>query len=148
VGACWLIASNLSKADWLSLATVSERKAFYQSLTPARRRALKYEWGFWGRHDPQMPPGDWFIWMILTGRGWGKTRTAVECISKMVKGDTPLIAPPGAPAVMSIIADTAADLRRFSVEGISGFLNVGPPSFRPHFRPGIGRYSAKPPSTR
>ncbi len=39
---------------------------------------------------------------------------------------------------MSIIADTAADLRRFSVEGPSGFLHVGSPSFRPKFRPGIG----------
>jgi phage terminase large subunit-like protein len=56
----------------------------------------------------------------------------------MVSGSTPLIAPPGAPATMSIVADTAADLRRFSVEGPSGFLHVGSPSFRPKFHPGIG----------
>jgi phage terminase large subunit-like protein len=54
----------------------------------------------------------------------------------MVRGSTPLIAPPGAPAVMSFIADTAFDMRLYSVEGISGFLNVGPPSFRPRYHPG------------
>lgn len=32
---------------------------------------------------------------------------------------------------MSVVADTAFDLRQYSVEGPSGFLNVGPPSFRP-----------------
>jgi phage terminase large subunit-like protein len=130
--------SKLSKADWLSLATDSERKDFYQGLTEAQKQLFPYEWGFWGRPDQQLPGGDWFVWLILTGRGWGKTKTATETISRMVRGPTPLIAAPGAPAVMSIVADTAADLRRFSVEGQSGFLNVGPPSFRPKFHPGIG----------
>ena len=88
---------------------------------------LAYDWAYWGRGDQQLPPGDWFIWLIMTGRGWGKTRTAVENISKMVRGDTPLIAPPGSPAVISIVADTAFDLRQYSVEGPSGFLNVGRP---------------------
>jgi phage terminase large subunit-like protein len=54
----------------------------------------------------------------------------------MVRGDTPLIAPPGTPAVISIVADTAFDLRQYSVEGPSGFMNVGPPSFRPRYHPG------------
>jgi phage terminase large subunit-like protein len=54
----------------------------------------------------------------------------------MIKGDTPLIAPPGAPAVISIVADTAFDLRQYSVEGPSGFMNIGPPSFRPRYHPG------------
>jgi peroxiredoxin len=71
--------------------------------------------------------------MILTGREWG---TATENISRMVRGPTPLIAAPGAPAVMSIIADTAFDLRQYSVEGVSGFQNVRPPSFRPRYHPG------------
>ena len=91
------VFSKLSKADLLSLATVSERKDFYQDLTEAHKRRLQYEWGFWGRPDQQLPPGDWFTWLIMTGRGWGKTRTATENISRLVRGPTPLIAPPGAP---------------------------------------------------
>lgn len=85
-----------------------------------------------------MPPlqDDWFVWLVLAGRGWGKTRTATENIARMVRGDSPLIAPPGAPATMSIVADTAFDLRQYSIEGPSGFRHIGPPGYRPRHHPG------------
>jgi phage terminase large subunit-like protein len=130
------VLSKLSKAELLGLASPSERSSFFRGLTEAQLQRFPYDWGVWGRTDQQMPPGDWFIWLIMTGRGWGKTRTATENISRLVRGDTPLIAPPGAPAVMSFVADTAFDMRQYSIEGVSGFLNIGPPSFRPHYHPG------------
>ena len=71
----------------------------------------------------------------MTGRGWGKTRTAVENISRMVRGSTPFMAPEGAPGLMSFVADTSFDMRQYSIEGPSGFLNVGPPEFRPKYHP-------------
>lgn len=82
-----------------------------------------------------MPDGDWFVWLILAGRGWGKTRTAVENIARMLRGPSPLKAPDGAPAVMSIIADTPFDMRQYTIEGPSGFLHVGPPEYRPLHEP-------------
>lgn len=82
-----------------------------------------------------MPTGKWFIWMILAGRGWGKTKTAVENIAGMLRGPTPLTAPPGAPSLLSFIADTPFDMRQYSIEGPSGFLHVGPPDFRPKYEP-------------
>ncbi len=72
----------------------------------------------------------------MTGRGWGKTRTATENISRLVRGPSPLIAPPGAPGLMSFVADTAFDMRQYSIEGPSGFLHVGPPDHRPSHHPG------------
>ena len=110
------------------------KQPILSGLTDAQVLALKYDWSFWGRPDQQMPRGDWFVWMIMTGRGWGKTRTATENISRMIRGSTPLIAPPGAPALMSFVADTAFDMRQYSVEGPSGFLNVGHPDYRPRYR--------------
>lgn len=84
----------------------------------------------------KMPDGtDWFVWLILAGRGWGKTRTAVENIARMLRGPSPLIAPPGAPAIMTIIADSPFDLRQYSIEGPSGFLHVGPDDYRPLHEP-------------
>lgn len=71
----------------------------------------------------------------MAGRGWGKTRTAVENIAKMLRGPTPLKAPEGAPAILSIIADTPFDMRQYSIEGPSGFLNVGPREWRPIHEP-------------
>jgi hypothetical protein len=74
--------SKFSQASLLSCRSESERLQLLSSLTDAQQQQLIYDWQFWGRNDQQMPPGDWFVWLIMTGRGWGKTRTAVENISR------------------------------------------------------------------
>lgn len=53
----------------------------------------------------------------------------------MLRGPSPMIAPNGAPEIISIIADSPFDLRQYSIEGPSGFLNVGPPEYRPLYEP-------------
>lgn len=126
---------NLSKASLLALRPLSERQAFLKSLSPEELRHLQWDWDFWGRPNQHFPVGDWFVWLLLWGRGAGKTRTAVENIAKMLRGPSPLIAPPGAPAVMSIVADSPFDMRQYTIEGPSGFLNVGPPEYRPIHEP-------------
>ena len=120
-----------SRASWLASLPEAERQAFLDKLTEAESNELDWDWSFWGRAEQQMPPGDWFVWVIMSGRGWGKTRTAVENISALLRGPTPLQAPENAPEVLSIIADTPFDMRQYNIEGPSGFLNVGPPDFRP-----------------
>ncbi|MDE2106187.1 MAG: ATP-binding protein, partial [Patescibacteria group bacterium] len=118
-----------SKASWLASQPPEQRESFLKSLTPDELEFLQYDWSFWGRPDQQLPSGNWFVWLILAGRGWGKTRTAVENIARMLRGPTPLSAPAGAPAIMSIIADSPFDMRQYTIEGPSGFLNVGPPEW-------------------
>lgn len=112
-----------------------QQQAFLASLKPDQLAFLRHDWQFWGRPDQQMPDSDWFVWMILAGRGWGKTRTAVENIAALLRGPTPLQAPKDAPAIMSIIADNPFDMRQYSIEGPSGFLHVGPQDYRPHYEP-------------
>ena len=124
-----------SKASWLASLTEEERQEFLDSLSPDEVTELEWDWNFWGRPEQQMPVGDWFVWLIMSGRGWGKTRTATENISRMLRGSSPLTAPEGAPAMMSIIADTPFDMRQYNIEGPSGFLNVGPPDYRPRHVP-------------
>jgi hypothetical protein len=114
---------NQSKASWIASQNEAVRAEFYASLTAAERAFLPYDWDFWGRDDQKLPPGDWFVWLILAGRGWGKTRTAVECITRMLLGPTPLIAPPDAPEMLTIVADSPFDMRQYSIErplGIHG----------------------------
>jgi phage terminase large subunit-like protein len=125
----------LSKKELLASLPVDQRRRVLQSLTEEQRRVLLTSWGFEGRPEQQLPKGDWFVWLILAGRGWGKTRTAVENIARMLRGPSPLIAPTDAPAVLSIIADTPFDMRQYCIEGYSGFLNVGPEEFRPTYEP-------------
>lgn len=115
----------------LEALTFDQQNAFFAALTDSELRQLEYDWSLCGRPEQQMPAGDWFIWLILSGRGWGKTRTAVENISQMLRGPSPMIAPAGAPKFLTIIADSPKDLREYSIEGPSGFLNVGPAEHRP-----------------
>lgn len=126
---------SLSIAESLAALPAAERRAALRGISQAGMRSIEHDWAFWGRPSQQMPAGDWFVWLILAGRGFGKTRTATENIARMLRGPTPLTAPEGAPALMSIIADTPFDMRQYSIEGPSGFLSVGPPDCRPYYSP-------------
>lgn len=80
---------------------------------------LKYRWEFWARPE-QLPPDDedWDIWVLLAGRGFGKTRTGAEYI-KQVMIDQPQVR-------VGIIGQTIAAVRDVCVEGESGLLAVIP----------------------
>jgi phage terminase large subunit-like protein len=91
----------------LAFANASESRAFFHRFSDAQKEELKWSWAFWGRPKQQLPPGDWFVWLVLAGRGFGNNRTPVENVSKMLRGPTPLIAPPGAPKLMTVVADRA-----------------------------------------
>lgn len=79
-------------------------------------------WWFIGRPEQQPPDGDWSIWLILAGRGWGKTRTGAEFIINNVLNQP--TAPDGVPTQWAIVAPTFKDVRNVCVEGPSGILKV------------------------
>jgi phage terminase large subunit-like protein len=129
-------SSNQSWASWLRCQPQEDQAKYLDGLTQSERVEIENgAWWFWGRPNQQLPTDDWFVWLILAGRGWGKTRTAVENIAAMLRGSSPMTAPAGAPAVMSIIADTPFDMRQYVIEGPSGFLNTGRPEYRPVHEP-------------
>lgn len=76
----------------------------------------------------QLPPaGNWRIWVLLGGRGAGKTRSAAEYVrAKVEAGEAKRIA---------LVGRTSADVRDVMVEGPSGLLAIAPPWFRPHYEP-------------
>ena len=94
---------------------------------------LKYLWEFHARPDQWLPEGNWDNWLILAGRGFGKTRTGAESIRSLVCGDTPLA--PGKYSRVALVAETAADARDVMVEGDSGIMGVHPKAFRPIYEP-------------
>lgn len=97
---------------------------------------LLHDWeGLWARPSQLVPAGDWNTWLILAGRGYGKTRTGAETVRTFVeKGLTRRIA---------LVAPTAADVRDVMVEGESGLLACCPPWFRAHFEPSKRRITWK-----
>ena len=70
------------------------------------------------RVSQREPRGDWDVWLILAGRGWGKTRTGAEDISSYAMANQNVIT--------GVIAPTGGDLRRVCFEGPSGLMNILP----------------------
>ena len=65
---------------WLASLPEALRDELITALTPAQARALLYEWLFWARPNQLPPDGNWRVWLLLAGRGFGKTRTGAEMI--------------------------------------------------------------------
>ncbi len=100
-------------------------------LTPSEVAALYYDWHFWARDD-QLPPAttpageSWRVWLVLGGRGAGKTRTGAEWVRAKVF-DTSC-----EPARrIALVGETIADVRRIMIEGVSGLLAINPDRERP-----------------
>lgn len=115
--------ASASLAELLSLQPVSERIAFLTSLKPDESAALEHYWPFWARPAQIPPKGSWRIWLILAGRGFGKTRTGAEWVRESVKRYS----------LVNMIAATADDARDIMVEGESGILAICPEDERPRY---------------
>ena len=50
-------------------------------------RALLYGWRFWADARQLPPPGDWRVWLMLAGRGFGKTRAGAEWVRSVAERD-------------------------------------------------------------
>lgn len=98
-------------------------------LADMNQDSLLWDWTFWARPEQVAPEGDWAIWLLLAGRGFGKTRTAAEWVREEAKHTNT------GKRRFALVARTAADVRDVIVEGESGILNVTPPSERPHYEP-------------
>lgn len=61
----------------------TDARSYLEKLEPAELRAtvdVLFSWRTWARPEQLEPPGDWYVWLIQAGRGWGKTRTAAEAV--------------------------------------------------------------------
>lgn len=85
-------------------------------LSKKHRRELVERWQGWAQPGQCEPPGDWRIWMIRAGRGFGKTRAGAEWISEWAR------MMPG--ARIALVAANDADGLRVMIEGPSGLLAV------------------------
>ena len=91
---------------------------------------LVWDWSSWGRPEQFAPEGDdWNIWLVMAGRGFGKTRLAAEWVREQARYTTT------GQRRFALVARTAADVRDVIVEGESGIINISPPSEKPHYEP-------------
>jgi hypothetical protein len=79
------------------------------------------------RANQRPPEGDWRIWLMLMGRGAGKTRSGAEWVRHLAES--------GRARRIALVAPTAADARAVMIEGESGLLAIAPPWARPRYEP-------------
>jgi phage terminase large subunit-like protein len=112
-----------SPAHLLSQLDPDQRKAILDQFQLDDLATLAHYWEFWARPSQMMPEGDWTYWLILAGRGFGKTRTGAETVRQWAR-DCDLV---------NLIGATADDIRDIMVEGESGVLAVCPSDERPRY---------------
>jgi phage terminase large subunit-like protein len=106
------------------------RQRILSTLSDDQVQALRYDWRFWGRPSQFAPDDpDWLIWLLMTGRGFGKTRSGAEFINERAFQG-------GKQRWIALIGATPADVRDYQIErGPSAILRVSPPWFRPAYFP-------------
>jgi phage terminase large subunit-like protein len=118
---------NSSRAELLSYEPEDLEREALASLTEAQKTELLTDWkGFWARKNQLLPEGLWVLWVILAGRGFGKTRTGAETVREWVNKGYKRI---------YLVGATASDARDVMVQGESGLLSVFPPHQRPLYEP-------------
>lgn len=119
-------------AAWLASQPAAVRDEFLDGLSEGGRIALPFLFEFWA-HAHQLPPeGDWRSWVILGGRGAGKTRAGAEWVRAQVEGALPLSK--GRCKRLAIIGETFDQAREVMVMGDSGILACSPPDRRPEWK--------------
>lgn len=100
--------------------------AWLKSLTTEELRFLETDWRFWARDD-QLPPHDeaWTTWLLLGGRGAGKTRAGAEWVRGLAERDPS--------ARIALVGETYGAVREIMIEGPSGLKAIGPAAKRPHY---------------
>ncbi|MBI2720368.1 MAG: DNA-packaging protein [Rhizobiales bacterium] len=98
-------------------------------------RECNREWRYWGREHQQLPPegDDWRTWLILGGRGAGKTRAGAEWVKARALDLWP--ATGGRSERIAIVAPTFDEARLVMIEGKSGLLAVHADDERPKYEP-------------
>jgi phage terminase large subunit-like protein len=100
-------------------------KAAFANLAPAEQLVLARDWYMQRRQKQLWPGGRWSSWLLLAGRGFGKTRSGAEWVKAWVEE--------ARARRIALVGPTAADTRDVMVEGESGILAVSRREFRPVF---------------
>ncbi len=123
--------SSNRRLRWLVDADQNDFAELVASLSDMERDEFAYHWGLFGRADQMPPPGDWRIWLVCAGRGFGKTRAGAEWVRQIARTNPD--------ARIALVGASLSEVRSIMVEGESGILAVTPPEHMPDFEPSLKR---------
>ncbi len=112
----------------MALLPAHERAKWLANLTREQAEELRWSWDFFARPQQKAPTCDWITWLILAGRGFGKTRSGAEWVRAQVES--------GRAGRIALVAPTSSDARDVMIEGPeSGIMAICPPWNRPVYEP-------------
>ncbi|MBB3862376.1 phage terminase large subunit-like protein [Novosphingobium hassiacum] len=117
--------------DWMFNASRGEIDDFFARLSEIECREWRWDWNVWGRKSQRAPQGDWRIWLVMAGRGFGKTRLGAEWVRAQAEADPE--------ARIALVAASLHEARSVMVEGESGLLSIGAPWRRPTYESSVRR---------
>ena len=95
------------------------------ALPPDPNMRFRYRWPLVARQNQTPPNGLWTAWILLAGRGFGKTRTGAEWVRSQVES--------GCAGRIALVARTPAEIRDTMIQGESGILSISPPWSMPEY---------------
>ncbi|ARE85408.1 Terminase-like family protein [Roseovarius sp. EC-HK134] len=121
-----------SGADWIVSNGQAVRDDFLDALSDGELMALPYLFEFWALPHQLPPSGDWRTWVIMGGRGAGKTRAGAEWVRSEVEGARPMDT--GRCKRIALVGETIDQVREVMIFGESGILACSPPDRRPEWQ--------------
>ena len=115
----------------LASASEPEVEAFLGGLSDNALAALPYLFEFWALDHQRPPAGDWTTWVVMGGRGAGKTRAGAEWVRAQVEGAMPSDA--GRCRRVALVGETIEQVREVMIFGDSGIMASSPPDRRPEW---------------
>ncbi|HTH48324.1 MAG TPA: terminase family protein, partial [Candidatus Limnocylindria bacterium] len=104
-----------------------EPEAKLQRLDEASAADLFFDWPRWARADQLPPAGDWVTWLLLGGRGSGKTRAGAEWVRAQATGPDPV-------SPIALVGETMAEAVSIMIDGESGLRAIHPARDRPQLK--------------
>lgn len=122
---------SLSRWDELARWSPERRRALIEQMSAVQRETFLREWRYSARPEQLAPEGDWRIWLMLAGRGFGKTRSGAEWVRGVAQRD--------GSARIALVGASVHEVRSVMVEGESGLLAIAPRWDRPIWHPALRR---------
>ena len=117
--------------EYLTATPYNQRRNAFEEMASQLPKhiftGVDYAWNLWARPQ-QLPPDDpWHIWLLLAGRGFGKTRAGAEWVRARAES--------GQSSRIALIARTPHEAESVMINGESGILDVCPPWNAPTWEP-------------
>ena len=116
----------------LEFETEQEAREFLDSLSVNALAALPWLFDFWALPHQRPPAEDWTTWVLMGGRGAGKTRAGSEWVRSKVEGSRPF--DKGKCSRIALVGETVDQVREVMIFGESGIMACSPPDRRPKWQ--------------